>query len=191
MGINLENSVSPSSFAPDARGHSDAARSWAVFSEDRMRRYSLTRERGQGSVVGFVMLNPSIADERRDDPTVRKCVGFAKRWGFTGGIVVTNLIPVITSDPWCLPPWAGLYRDNDRHIMAALQCCTATVVAWGGVPRALARSIALAEHLLHFRELAGARPLFCIGLTRNGDPLHPSRTAYTTSMEPWEWGEEL
>jgi hypothetical protein len=160
----------------------------AIFSEDRTRRYSLTRVSTRGSVLGFVMLNPSSADEQRDDATIRKCVGFAARWGFSGGIMVTNLIPVIATDPYALPPWSGFDRVNYSHITQALQLCVGTVVAWGSVPRPLARSIALGEHILRFRELAGTRPLFCIGLTKNGDPLHPSRTAYTSGPEAWEWG---
>ena len=163
----------------------------ATFSADGSRRYLLTRATNapwlqRTSTVGFVMLNPSKADAVTDDPTVRKCIGFAKRWNFTG-LMVTNLIPLVTADPYDLPPWSGLYQDNDRYVAEALKQCAKTVVAWGSVPRSLARSIALEEHILHFRELAGTEPLFCIGRTLKGDPLHPSRTAYTSQMQRWNW----
>lgn len=153
------------------------------FSEDRLKRYILTR--GLPPHVCFVMLNPSRADEETDDPTVRKCLRFAKRWGY-GGIVVVNLIPVIATDPYSLPLWRGRYQDNASYIRKALETPT-IVLAWGSVPTAVRRGVALQEHILHFREIAGERPLFCIGLTKRGDPRHPSRARYTESPEPWYW----
>lgn len=160
-----------------------------IFSDDRTRRYRLERSWSPGfgqshALVGFVMLNPSKADEHSDDPTVRKCIGFAKRWGYTG-IVVTNLIPVISTDPSRLPYWGGLYMDNAPFITEALRECPATVVAWGSVPKHIRRNVALAEHIWHFNELAGDRELFCIGTTKGGNPLHPGRAAYTNAMEKW------
>ncbi|TMF61888.1 MAG: DUF1643 domain-containing protein, partial [Chloroflexi bacterium] len=63
----------------------------ATFSADRRYRYRLWRRwDGARPVVAFVMLNPSTADARRDDPTIRRCIGFAKSWGF-GGVEVVNL----------------------------------------------------------------------------------------------------
>jgi hypothetical protein len=161
----------------------------AIFSQDRTRRYRLERAwipSGGFRKVGFVMLNPSVANEAQDDPTIRKCKGFAKRWGYSG-IVVTNLIPVISTDPYGLPYWDGLYRDNDPYILEAFKECVLTVVAWGSVPRSVARSIALYEHIVHFRDLARDSHLCCIGTTKNGNPLHPSRAAYTDRTMVWEW----
>jgi hypothetical protein len=168
----------------------------AIFSPDKTCRYRLTRsfaapllgeDYSPGS-IGFVMLNPSIADDDVDDPTIRKCCGFAKRWGY-GRIMVTNLIPLIATDPWTLPPWKGFYAENIPYIERALDECATTVVAWGSHPKTLCRTIGLAEYIRRFRELAGDRPLHCIGLTKQGDPLHPSRTAYTDSMMDWVWPE--
>src|ERR1035441_4905977 len=101
----------------------------AVFSEDRSRRYRLGR--GLPPEVCFVMLNPSKAGENDDDPTVRRCMGFAERWGFSG-IIVVNLIPVIATDPGRLPAWAGIDHDNSRHIERDI-AGHETVLAWGGV----------------------------------------------------------
>ncbi|MES2137565.1 MAG: DUF1643 domain-containing protein [Pseudomonadota bacterium] len=50
------------------------------------------------AVVAFVMLNPSTADAVQDDPTIRRCIGFAKAWG-KGGIVVINLFAFRATNP--------------------------------------------------------------------------------------------
>lgn len=69
-------------------------RSHAVLSEDGVYRYRLTREWGENldacKRVCFVMLNPSTADASKDDPTIRKCIGFATRLGFDA-LEVVNL----------------------------------------------------------------------------------------------------
>jgi hypothetical protein len=48
-------------------------------------RYVLRREWNQNvrGILNWIMLNPSTADDHFDDPTIRRCVGFAKRWGFS------------------------------------------------------------------------------------------------------------
>lgn len=165
----------------------------AVFNEDRTRRYWLEREWGAldpgRGTVGFVMLNPSAAGETKDDPTIRKCVGFAKRWGFSG-IVVVNLIPIVSTDPWRLPPWSGVFSDNGPYVRKAVLECAAVVLAYGGVPRALARTIALQEHIRELRLWATHRQLHCIGVAGHGGPLHPSRAPYTLEMQPWTWESE-
>ena len=57
----------------------------AQFSLCKRYRYSLERSwnGGEGRVL-FIGLNPSTADHKKDDPTIRRCVGFAKSWGFNG-----------------------------------------------------------------------------------------------------------
>ena len=54
----------------------------AVFDKSGRYRYSLTRRWASGGdTVAFVLLNPSTADAERDDPTIRRCMGYAKHWG--------------------------------------------------------------------------------------------------------------
>lgn len=64
----------------------------AVLSDDGQYRYQLERTWGFGDAVTFVMLNPSTADARKDDPTIRRCLSYARSWGYDG-IRVVNLGP--------------------------------------------------------------------------------------------------
>jgi hypothetical protein len=159
----------------------------ATLSPDGVYRYTLGRRWSQGSRrVVFVMLNPSTADANIDDPTIRKCVGFAKRWGFDA-LTVVNLWAFRTSKP------AELMRagypvgpDNDRAI--ASECATAerVVVAWGshvqpGYPRVV-RVVSTLRGIVHSGEL------FCLGLCDNGSPRHPLMLAYETPAIPFRGG---
>jgi len=82
----------------------------AVISKCGRYRYLLTRKWGKRTdFATFVMLNPSTADGFRDDATIRKCIGFAKRWGFDG-IQVVNLFAWRSRDPLDL-----LANDIDVH----------------------------------------------------------------------------
>lgn len=85
------------------------ARPGAVFSPCRTWRYQLERPApGPGGTVLWVMLNPSVADETKSDPTIRKVVGFSTRWGFSR-VVVVNLFALVATDP------AELSRAVDRR----------------------------------------------------------------------------
>ncbi|ACY18137.1 DUF1643 domain-containing protein [Haliangium ochraceum] len=120
-----------------------------------------------GTRVLFVMLNPSTADHRQDDPTIRRCIGFARAWGH-GRLAVVNLFALRT------PSVAELRRarapvgpDNQRHLRASLRAADRVIAAWGvhGAARAGELLPALAE--------AARAPLECLGTTRDGHPRHP------------------
>src|SRR5262245_40940750 len=65
-------------------------------------RYRLDRRwSGGGVLCGCIMLNPSRAHERSDDPTIRRCIGFAKGWGYAG-LIVGNLFALRATDPTML-----------------------------------------------------------------------------------------
>lgn len=159
----------------------------ALFDAERKRRFLLARDwrtPGNSKTLAFVGLNPSVADENRDDPTVRKMIGFATRWGF-GRIVVMNLVPIITTKPWRLPLWSGFDHENLAHLETETLAADAVCVAWGSLPRAIRINIALAEHRARFLEFLERhhKELLCIGITKDGSPLHPSRCPYTSAPE--------
>ena len=145
-------------------------------------RYSLTREWSDGHRLGYVMLNPSTADADVDDPTIRKCVGFAKQFGF-GGIEVVNLFALRSTDPHgLLSAEDPVGPDNDKAIVDALSRCQTVVAAWGawgGRDVATARVVAV-------RGLAKAsgRTLQCLRATKDGHPGHPLYIPYSATLSP-------
>jgi len=72
----------------------------------------------------WILLNPSMADERIDDPTLRRCKGFSASWRF-GGLEIANLFALRTPYP------RDLYQATDRHIIAAAKRATCIILAWG------------------------------------------------------------
>ena len=125
---------------------------------------------GDGAALCFVLLNPSIADETRDDPTVRRCIGFAQALGY-GALEVVNLYAYVATDPEELRQ-AGypVGRDNDRHIGAAVLESERVVLAWGVHAARLKRPAEVLELLGRM----GVRP-HCLRLTAGGHPEHPLR----------------
>lgn len=156
----------------------------ATFNGDRSKRYDLIRDWSVGAVrtLNLIGLNPSIAGKNTDDPTIRKGIGFAIRWGFTR-LVMTNLNPIISTDPWSLPPWTGFDPLNLQCLRRWIGESDLVVAAWGSVPRALGRRIALGEYIRWVQELGV--DLYCIGLTSDGSPKHPSRAPYTSAPVRW------
>lgn len=126
------------------------------------------------------MLNPSKADEERDDPTIRRCVGFARSWSF-GILEVVNLFALMSTDPVALLKAKDpIGPDNDAAIRAALEAADTVVLAWGN--HALDHEERAATVTTMARE--AARP-YCLGLTKRGVPRHPLRLARTTTLRPF------
>ena len=102
----------------------------ATFSRDRRYRYRLWRRWDRSrAVVAFVMLNPSTADAMHDDPTIRRCVGFARAWGF-GGVDVVNLFALRATDTRALRKAADpIGPANDRHLRRAVRSAGLIVLA--------------------------------------------------------------
>ena len=122
------------------------------------------------------MLNPSTADADRDDPTIRRCIGFARAWGFAA-VEVVNLFAYRTPSPaqLCRAP-EPIGSENDAHIARAVNLATVVVAAWGGHGSFQNRGRAV-------RPLLGVAPV-CLGLTQTGEPSHPLYLRSDTRTQP-------
>lgn len=139
---------------------------FALFNEARTHRYLLVRRWGDGAVMTWIMLNPSTADAFNDDPTIRRCVRFARREGF-GGIRVLNLFALRSPDPQVLrshPDPVG--ASNDRFISE--WAAAPAVAAWGAHGSLHDRNRDVMRLLAVFEV-----PLLCLGVTKVGHPKHP------------------
>lgn len=108
-------------------------RGQACFSECGTYRYMLMRKWGLllKGLVNFVMLNPSTATEDEDDPTIRRCIGYAKQWGFDG-IIITNIFALRSTMPNLLYGHEDpIGPDNDAHLAHWPTACKLVVCAWG------------------------------------------------------------
>jgi hypothetical protein len=162
----------------------------AVFSDDRRHRLRLWRYWGEAEPACFCMLNPSTADESDLDPTLRRCVGFAKSWG-CGGIDIVNLFAIVSPDPKVLltdPDSVGadvLVRGapvhNNQYITTAAKIARFVVVGWGAFPKAGERARDVVELLAS----VGVRPM-CLGTTAAGHPRHPLYLRKTSDLVSWE-----
>lgn len=136
-----------------------------IFSPCRTYRYALWREwiGGQGYAM-FVGLNPSTADETTDDPTIRRCIAFAKAWGYAG-LCMTNLFAFRATDPVDMKAAADpVGPENDKHLLDLAAGAGVIVAAWGANGTHQGRAAEV-------RKLLPA--LHCLSLTKDGHPGHP------------------
>lgn len=140
------------------------------------------------SLCAFVMLNPSVADETRKDPTFTKCATWASRWGFQG-VVLVNLFALRATDPAKLRfATDPVGPHNSLFVTRVLDSPKVgrVVLAWGN------------EGMLHARDEAfmvvhGHRPLVCLepqgkaALTKLGAPRHPVRLGYDCELTRIYW----
>lgn len=159
-------------------------RKTATLSECGTYRYDLTRSWGDGPWVTFVMLNPSTADAETDDPTIRRCMGFARSWGYDG-IHVVNLFGFRAADPKALRAAADpLGPENNHYVKAAIERSDLVVVGWGAWYGTHAIDLPARINLSWFTERAGV-PLRCLGKTKAGAPRHPLYVRADQPLEPW------
>lgn len=141
----------------------------------------------------FVMLNPSTADANQDDPTVRECIGFARRWGLAG-IRIANLFAYRTAYPreltQALAAGVGIVGTGNMALLGShMQTSERMVVAWGaGGGKAVRRLIDLYRVDFLLQAIDCAVQLQCLGTAKDGSPRHPLMLAYDTPLEPWPGG---
>lgn len=156
-----------------------------IFSPCRLYRYTLWREwsmephnlwtfdphlayyPGRGTeFLQVIGLNPSTADETENDPTIRRCIRYAREWGFVA-LCMTNLFAWRDTKPEKMKRVAEpIGVDNDKHLYEIAKAAGMTLCAWGihGKHR---------ERHLHVQRLLQDIPMFCLGLNDDLSPKHP------------------
>jgi hypothetical protein len=153
----------------------------ANFCEDRTHRWVLWRvwdeEKPYLNVIG---LNPSTADEDLDDPTIRRCIGYAKAWGY-GGLFMTNIFAFRATNP------KVMHQADDPIGLLNQECLLSVGVqagmrlaAWGAEGDFMLRGKAV-KKLFQERGIT----LHCLGLTKNGHPKHPLYLRADAIPEVW------
>lgn len=143
-----------------------------VFSPDRAYRYTLWREwegmfpATRPGYVCFIGLNPSTADETINDPTIRRCIGFAQQWGY-GALCMANLFAFRATDPREMMGAADpVGPDNNQWLLNCTVEADMIIAVWGvnGAYQNRDRQVKVL--------LKGGR-IHCLGLTQDGFPRHP------------------
>jgi hypothetical protein len=146
----------------------------AIITEDY--RYLLWREWNSNSkTISFIMLNPSRADAQINDPTITRCINFAKSWGY-GRLEVVNLFAYRTSKPLLLKqavepigkdnaPRSGSLRD--RYIVESVAKSDRVILAWGN------HGTWKKQDLYTLELLKNCINLYSLGITKKGCPRHP------------------
>jgi hypothetical protein len=154
----------------------------ADLSEDGVYRWTLTRRWSEKPRDVWIMLNPSTADAEVDDATIRRCIGFSRKFG-AGGMTVVNLFAYRATDPARLRT-EGIDPVGDRNDGVIARCAHLArplggrvICAWGSHALGVNRG-------RHVRDLIGS-PLFCLGTTRGGHPRHPLYVPGKTELVPY------
>lgn len=148
----------------------------AHFSNCRRYRYSLWRRWGEGPHAMFVGLNPSTADEKADDPTIRRCIAFARAWGYDA-LCMTNLFAYRATQPAdMLAASEPVGPENNAYLLRLAAEAGVVVAAWGTHGTHSGRNHAVRSLLprLHY-----------LRLTKDGHPGHP--LYLPASLRPIEW----
>ncbi len=161
--------------------HTDMGRS-AKLSDCGRYRYELVRTwMPAPKRLGWIMLNPSTADAMQDDATIRKCMKFAKTWGFDG-IVVQNLFTLRATNPEDLVPpnlGGGDLLDRAAGILmhagickdfSAVLACDQIMAAWGSHSVV---SATRADVIARREAATKKKPLYCLAINADGQPRHP------------------
>jgi hypothetical protein len=143
----------------------------ARITRDGLRRLSLWRHWDYDKPhVQWIMLNPSTADDQKDDATIRRCVAFARSWGY-GGIVIRNLFSWRATDPRVLKTLGrekAVGKPFEWEMEGTVACKKISVAAWGNHGTLFGRG---EEVRKFFRDQE--IPLFYLKLSKTGQPCHP------------------
>ena len=149
----------------------------AILSEDRKYRYILSRTWDETKpTVLFIGLNPSTADENENDPTIRRCIKFAKSWGY-GGLLMANLFAFRSTNPQELySAQDPIGSENNYFIKEYADKSELIIACWGNHGRFNNRSQKV------FELLGG---LNCLDINKSGEPKHPLYIRSDTKPKPY------
>lgn len=153
----------------------------AYITPDGLYRYILTRDWSEPGelikTVTFVGLNPSTADATVDDPTIRRCIGFAHAWGFNR-LFMVNLFAFRATDPAEMKKAADPEGEFNLSIVGAASChADLTVTVWGTHGAFKDQGQTYLRHLKNPHHL---------GLTKDGFPKHPLYLKADLKPQPTE-----
>ena len=140
-------------------------------------RYALWRiwDRGLPTVT-FIGLNPSTADAKLDDPTLVRCMGFARDWGY-GGVYTANLFAFRATDPRDMKAARSpIGPDNDRVIRELADKSDKVIAAWGNDGAWMGRADSVRE---------AVPSLYYLKMNRSGQPAHPLYLPKHLEPIPW------
>ena len=142
----------------------------AIFSSGaKLYRYSLWRcwKQTPKSTCLFIGLNPSTADKTTNDPTIRRCINFAKAWGYDS-VEVVNLFAYRATKPTDLfKATKPIGSANNQHLLNACHRASIIIAMWGNHGAFQKRD----KDVL--RTLSNKFKLHCLGTNKQGSPKHP------------------
>lgn len=141
----------------------------AEFSPCRRWRYTLWRIWDESKpYCAFIGLNPSTATETENDPTVSRCINYARDWGF-GGMYMLNIFAWRATDPNDMKAAdEPVGAENDIAIVKVAKNAGLVICAWGNHGSYRNRSASVRRLL----KQEGVVP-HCLVITGSGEPGHP------------------
>ena len=141
----------------------------AILSECGTYRYLLQRSWDvQLQAVCFIMLNPSTADDKKDDPTIRRCIGYAQKFGY-GSLYVVNLFALRATNKTEIQTTENpIGPENDQWIEQLSKKTDCIIAAWGNDGKYLNRSQDILKKLSQ-----EGRIVYCLKISKQNEPCHP------------------
>lgn len=159
----------------------------AVFDKEKRYRYSLARkwDASKGKVV-FIMLNPSLAGAQEDDKTTRRCINFAKKFGY-GSLEIVNIFAYIATNHQELKDLGkkeAIGSGNELYLIRALNSADKIIAAWG-------ENCRIHEGDREIEKLIDGYNVDCLGeLTKSGFPRHPLYLPKDVELRPYKRSEK-
>lgn len=157
----------------------------AVFSPCRLWRYTLWRRWNplltgdEERLIAYIGLNPSTADERQNDPTITRLIGFAQRWQYDGMVMLNAFAWRETDRLKMLKVPEPVGEQNDEAIVTIAKHVDLVVACWGNEGAHLGRS----QRVHDLVAIEARVPLHHFGLNQGGEPKHPLYLKSSTELE--------